>query len=854
MLPSLTVVFLAGLCIGSFIPFFPLALLALLLAVALALTLGERLAWIDSRHAAWLYAALLAGCLYWTLDVPTPSDHQPPPSRRDAMLTDVVGRIEAPVQHAPGRRTVVLAVERVTPAPVGLRRPDRIKLVWREPDTVLLQGDRVALRAKLHAPSGTLNPGGFDYAGYLERQGIDAVATVTGPEAVRVLESGDLSRRWAVWHSIDRWRATIRDAAIKTLNQPALGLFLGIIIGERGYLAQEVQEWFMATGTVHLLSISGSHLGLVALVGFWLVKRAALALPVSALLTLSRVLTPSRIAMLLTWPLVLLYALLAGAELATIRSLIMITLAFVALWLGHERRLHHALAAAALLIVVHDPRAIYDLSFQLSFLSVLVIVHVLAVISANDVERTPEPAGLLKTLAGSARDALLMSGAVTLATFPVVAYYFNQVPWMGIVTNLFAIPVTGFVLVPVGLLSAVWTGGTGADSLAFGPLQETLSDWFIQGLRWCADLPGSQWHVSAPAVPSVVVFYAALWLAGGRGISKPVRLCSVTAVVCLAVWWIWSPRVGLDGDRWRVTFLDVGQGDSAVVELPDGKTVLIDGGARYERFDMGRSVVGPFLWNRGIRRLDHVIGTHPQLDHVGGLVWLLRHIDVGRYWSTGEERQEQFFLDLQKVLREEAIPEQPAAQGDEVLPTGPCRLTILNPTSSAGARPVVHSGSWLNNQSIVSRLQCGTQAILFAADIEVDGLRRLTGEGSRPVTVVKVPHHGAKSSLDLKWISELHPRYAVVSVGRSNSYGHPVQAVLDAYALEQAAILRTDRDGAIWVSGRVSSAGLALTRARDLLLQPVEPGLGAWPGERENWRRLLLQLRDFHSLPFAFLS
>jgi competence protein ComEC len=448
-----------------------------------------------------------------------------------------------------------------------------------------------------------------------------------------------------------------------------------------------------------------------------------------------------------------------------------------------------------------------------------------------------------------------MSGAVTLATFPVVAYYFNQVPWMGILTNLFAIPVTGFVLVPLGLLSAVWTGGTGADSLAFGPLQETLSDWFIHGLRWCADLPGSQWHVSAPALPSVAVFYAALWLAGGRGIPKPVRRCSVTAVVCLAVWWIWSPRVGLDGDRWRVTFLDVGQGDSAVVELPDGKTVLIDGGARYERFDMGRSVVGPFLWNRGIRRLDHVIGTHPQLDHVGGLVWLLRHIDVGRYWSTGVDRQEQFLLDLQKVLREEAIPEQLAVQGDEVLPAGPCRLTILNPASSAGARPAVHnSGSWLNNQSIVSRLQCGTHAILFAADIEMDGLRRLTGEGSRPVTVVKVPHHGAKSSLDLKWISVLHPRYAVVSVGRSNSYGHPVQAVLDAYAREQAAILRTDRDGAIWVSGRVSSADLTLTRARDLLLQPVEPGLGAWPGERENWRRLLLQLREFHPLPFASVS
>ena len=150
----------------------------------------------------------------------------------------------------------------------------------------------------------------------------------------------------------------------------------------------------------------------------------------------------------------------------------------------------------------------------------------------------------------------------------------------------------------------------------------------------------------------------------------------------------------------------------------------------------------------------------------------------------------------------------------------------------------------MNNQSIILRLECGAHAILFAADIEVDGLRRLGEDGRRPVTVVKVPHHGAKSSLDREWITEIRPQYAVFSVGRGNSYGHPVPTVLRAYDEGRAALLRTDRDGAIWVTGRLSSSDVSVTRARDLILQPIDNSDCLWRCERENWRRAWTQFLD----------
>ena len=424
MLPSLTAAFLLGLLCGSYIPFFPVTVFAVLASLAIAFSLLEQARLVESRQALALYGALLGGVLYWTVAAPPPHFERGDFGHREKRSVELVGRIVAPVQHGEGRRTMVIAFQ-------DHGAESRIvRLVWREPGVSMHYGDRVSFSARLHSPSGSLNPGGFDYAEYLDRQGIDFTATASGERSVRLLESGSEAWRWAAGNRIDRWRAAIRQAAVTTLDQPALGIFLGIVIGERGYLQQDLQEWFLATGTVHLLSISGSHLGLVAVVVFWIVKRTVLSLPAEPLLEVSRVITPSRIAILLTWPVVALYAWLAGAELATIRSLVMITIALVALWLGHDRRLYHAIAAAALMIVLHDPRALFDISFQLSFLSVFMIIHAVSWWESQGDGAANVRQNLLRRGVRYSREAFLMSGAVTLATLPLVALYFNQVPCM----------------------------------------------------------------------------------------------------------------------------------------------------------------------------------------------------------------------------------------------------------------------------------------------------------------------------------------------------------------------------------------------------------------------------------------
>lgn len=287
-----------------------------------------------------------------------------------------------------------------------------------------------------------------------------------------------------------------------------------------------------------------------------------------------------------------------------------------------------------------------------------------------------------------------------------------------------------------------------------------------------------------------------------------------------------------------MTFLDVGQGDSAVIELPDGTVTLIDGGATYERFDMGRSVVAPFLWNRGIRRIDHVIGTHPQLDHVGGLAWILAHFQVEKFWTNGAERQEEFWRRIERAMVRRKLEATVATEG-RLISEGPaCRMVVLNPQPRPESSISAKSES-LNNLSVVTELVCREQRVLFTGDIEREALTRLTHSGnSAHIALLKVPHHGAKSSLERRWLEAIRPAVAVVSAGRGNPYGHPAGEVLAAYQAVETQIWRTDRDGAIWAELDLTRQQLSMHSTREWILQPALTSADIWSVEQDNLRRL----------------
>ena len=836
MLPSFTLAFTGGLVLGSFVPYFPLSIFCLLLAIGIGTTVLEARDRICRLDATVWFCCLLIGVAYWSIAVQRES-HPSSIELESTVFRDLTGRIIAPVQQAPDRSVFLLKVD---PPSDGGDRSLIARVTWRLPARALLQGDRIRLRARLKSPGGTLNPNGFDYAAYLERQGIDGAATVTGLEGIEFLESGRENIRWRWWNKFDRWRGIIREAARNSLSQPALGLFLGIVIGERGYLEQDLRDQFMITGTVHLLSISGSHLGLVAILTFLGVKRMVLLLPSVWLLGLSRRIAPARLAACATAFPVTAYACLAGAELATIRSLVMLLVALMAKWLGCEQRMFHALAVAAVGILLHDPRAVYDISFQLSFLSVWAIAWWLSrPVVREGQDQTWKNPWHVRCL-GWGRDAVVMSAVITLATVPLVAFYFNQLSWLGLFTNLVAVPVMGVILVPLGLMSALWEITIGGGKLPLGSTLQWSMDRFVNVLSSLSAVPGGEWHLASPSVVTMMMFYGMYAIACRRIGANWIRWISSAGLVLILLWWSWSPRFVPGGERFRVTFLDVAQGDSAVLELPDGQVVLIDGGTTYERFDMGRGVVAPFLWNRGIRTIDHVVATHPQLDHMGGLAWVLRHFTVRNFWGTGDVREDLFYQRLQQALMFRGLKEQVAHAGQQLVASGSCRLDVLN--SPEGGRTKDLSVGWrkdgklLNNRSLATELTCGRHRLLLMADVEQEALWRMGQRIERErVDVVKVPHHGAASSLERNWLARVRPLHAVISVGRHNPYGHPALSVLEAYAAQGTSLYRTDRDGGVWVTGSHTDEALQLHRTKDEKLEPVVPFRCLWSCELANW-------------------
>ncbi len=829
--------FLIGLLLGSYLFFLPLVSLGLLIFVAGVLSWYEKQAPVPEKRGLILYACILAGVGYWSFDAGQHATADLPLHAGQEEVT-FSGVVTEPVEHAPGRVTMIVAVDSVTRDSASRAVRGNLRLTWRpcrfgeacERETEVFRGDRITADAHIREPFGTRNPGGFDYGAYLRNHGIHAVAVVRGPGRIQVRHPGLVDFKEWVWWQIDHWRNQVRQAALATLRQPARGLFLGMIVGEQNDIPPDVRDGFMTTGTVHIISISGSHLGLLAFVSFMGVRGITRRMPARWLEKLSCVLTPRQLAVLVTVPMVVFYTLLSGAHVATVRSLLMILLYLFAVWIGHERQIVIALGIAAFCTTLADPGALYDLSFQLSYVSVLAIALVFQWSGNHDDEADDMPQAPMVKVKHWGKQYALMTLAATVGTVPLVAYYFNQVAWVGLFANAVVVPFVGMLVVPLGLGASMIVLLGGFEHLPFGPVHQALMDGLTSVVGVMAAVPAAEWHVASPSILSMAGFYLCLMVAL-LSRNAAVRVVSVGVLIGCLVWWVWSPRPVFERDALRVTFLDVGQGDATVLELPGGDTVLVDGGAAYERWDIGRMVVGPYLWDRGIRRLTHVIATHPQLDHVGGLSWIIEHFEVDHYWSNGIPRTNRFYQRLRETLDHKGLAERHARAGEAIIGEGPCRLISLNPPlveDGSTTRDV--QGSDLNNFSVVLSLVCGTHSILLTADAEVDALTRLMHHPLvESATVVKIPHHGAKSSLNRRWIQRLNAEIAVVSAGRGNRYGHPAETVLQAY--EHMNVYRTDSDGAIVFAAKPDSGDSQIRRTTDR--QPVPLALSDYSLSRE---------------------
>ncbi|MGD9764222.1 MAG: DNA internalization-related competence protein ComEC/Rec2 [Candidatus Binatia bacterium] len=677
------------------------------------------------------------------------------------------------------------------------------------------RGDALEAIVTLRRPRNFGNPGEFDYEAFLARRGVHVTAYAADDRGWRRAAAAISSWR----DRLEQWRDETRSAIAAALPPREAAVAAALLVGEQAALSAEVRERYSRAGVSHVLSISGLHVALVSVGAYtalrWLLGRS------ERLLLCANV---PKLAMTGSLVPVLFYAALAGSNVATVRAELMWLLVFGALLLDRPRDWLAPLAAAAAGLAIDQPGVAREISFQLSCMAVLGIA--VGVPRARARWAAFEEARLLRFRhrAWAWLRWLALSEAATVsalvATAPLMAWHFNQISLVAPLANLIVVPLLGGLTIGLGLLGtlAVTIAPAAAPFCfaAIGPpirLADFITTWF-------AALPAASVRVPTPSLVELALVYAAL----GASLLRDrhwrriaLALCGAALLVDASAWAIERSASG----ALRVTFLSVGQGDCTLIEFPGRHVMIVDaGGLTGGHFDIGARVVGPALWRRKITRIDIAVLTHADFDHYGGLRFLTETFAPRALWWNGVANPGGEFTALWRAVTAAGIPTVAPRAGtrreiDGVL------VEVLHPGN--GARSATD-----NDRSLTLRLRYGPAAVLLPGDIEAAGEAALVARWGSALasTVLKVPHHGSRSSSSPTFLAHIAPSLAVVSVGADNRFGFPDPHVERDYAARGIPLWRTDRDGAVALTitrdGAIAVTGGRGRRAR---LAPPAPAL-----------------------------
>jgi competence protein ComEC len=641
-------------------------------------------------------------------------------------------------------------------------------------------GDRVRFWLQPAAPRDSGNPGGFNYASYLADRAIYATGFLASDSSVELVAR----RPDRIWGAVESLRRRIRVYIGDTFSSNTAPLLKALIIGDMGEISKETRGKFTAAGVNHVLSISGLHVAMLGLVVFAAI-RYALGFSTYVVLRWNLL----KLATFCSFLAVVFYTALAGAMVPTVRSAIMIGVYELAVLLDREEEVLTSLTFAALLIALTWPGVISDISFQLSFLAVLFIAAGMRRVQSWLAPRRSNELPQERSWWGVRRRQAALHLAVpllaTLGTGPLIAHYFGHLSLAGLVSNPIVVPLIGFIVVPLGLLIALF-------SLTL-PLAAAALTWVAEALLsatlWLVDqfsrMPLARIAVPAPNMLEVAALYSlifALLLVRRYRYALPaVVMVSAFLAADAAYWWRerWSRR------QLRVTHLNVGEGDAAVVEFPGSKVLVIDaGGTASGEFDTGEAIVGPFLRARKILTVDYLLVSHSKVDHYGGMRSIVKEFGPKEFWAGSARGDTIRFEELEQALAEGRVRRVALHNQEPCRTFDSARLCILHPAPQ-------NTG----DHSVVLRLEFERTAFLFAGDIDAGIERTLQRPGhALRSTVVKVPRHGSALASSEDFIAMVNPRLAVVSGGARLAKRGEIEA---RYRDAGAEILRTNDDGAV---------------------------------------------------------
>jgi competence protein ComEC len=632
-------------------------------------------------------------------------------------------------------------------------------------------GSRVIGRAILEPFPIQRNPGEFDYGRYLTLNDIQGVATIAAPEDLVATRESAMSSFGAFVGTIQRSLYRIIDE----YHSPEQASFLkGVILGYRADLSSEIKQSFMNTGTIHILAVSGSNVAVVVLIIYAMFGFLRLPKKFSGGATIFGT---------------VLFMFITGASPSVVRATIMVIVILVGTLFERKTDVYNSLSVAAAIILLLDSNALFDVGFQLSFAAVLSIVYIYPILK-KVIDLIPDRFEEIKAI-----DYLLKLFAVSLAaqigTLPFTAYYFGRVSLVSLLANLIVVPLSGLNVL-LGVATIACSPFSTFVASCYAALNSVAIDFLLGFVKVAANAPYAYVEAAHFELLHALLYFGIVAIILHLTNPRVVKWGILTSLVVLTMFLgkgIVQHRSGI----LKITLVDVGQGDAILIESPNRRYALIDGGPRQFKYDAGERTIVPYLTRCGVSRLDAILVTHSHNDHIGGVPYIVDHVQTTNFVAAHTAGSSSLCRKMIGAVRKDGVSQRETQMGQSIALDPSLRMYVLHPNSMEDK----HRS--LNNTSVVVKLVYGNSSILLVGDAESEAEVRLYRRYGNFLDsdILKVGHHGSRTSSSGNFLRCVKPAVALVSVGAKNKFGHPSQETIARLIRFGSRVQRTDREGAI---------------------------------------------------------
>lgn len=683
---------------------------------------------------------------------------------------EVRGFIDSEVQNSEdGKSNFILQTESVIYKNKTFKVKNKIMVYVNNFNIKIGYRTKIGFTGVVEKPKPATNPGGFDYRRYLASIGISGRIYLQGTSDIQVTGQKGGGYLHRLGYAI---KNKVLDIISYSLDKNQAGLLEGMLIGYKDGLDENAFTAFSKAGLTHIMVASGMNVAFIILPFTFIFKKLRLSRFKANIITIF---------------VLVLFVFVTGFSASVVRAVIMGIIILAGRIIMREPEIYTSISASALILLIINPYTLFDIGFQLSFGAPLSLVMFYPQIKSFTE---------CKYIPNIISDTLAATIAAQLGVIPITLYYFNNFSTFSIISNILVVPlvefvtIIGFIMVFARLLNIYL-------AVIIGYINNTFLSFILFVTEVTSKIPFALLKLPTPSLGMVLFYYLLIiYIFKARNYFKAKKYTKHLKIAILMLIIILFGGRALLPKPLEITFLDVGQGDSTYIRTAHGKKILIDGGGREanskSKFDIGESVMVPYILDRGTKRVDILIASHGHSDHTEGLEAVLRELSVGTVIVP--ETDGRGFEKIKKICKEKNIPVLKCKQGDIINLDKETVFEVLNPLPY---KLDTLAQEDLNESSLVLKLVYKNVKVLLTGDSGIPSEERMLKQGlDLKADIIKVGHHGSPGSSSNDYIMAVKPKYGVVSLGRNN-FGHPSQFVIDILEKNGAKLFRTDENGAV---------------------------------------------------------